>query len=145
MSHTLGDFLDDLKALNHALPVIGSQMAMGAADLGIQIAREQSSGPYSSAQLAAMDHPYATRHGSPMLDPSMINEQSGAFRAHWQAVRYGMGAQIFNDAFYAKWLEEGTPTMFARPAGLVIEGRLQVQAPGELTPKFDRMVSLFLH
>lgn len=144
MSHTLAEFIDDLQSLNHALPVIATQLSTSAAELGVRIAREQSSGPYSSAQLAAMDHPYATRHGSPMLAPWIINEQSGAFRSHWQYVAKGIGAQIFNDTYYAKWLEEGTPTMFARPAGLVIEGRLQYQAPGELTPKFDRLVSLFL-
>lgn len=145
VSISVASLLRDVQSLNHGLPTIASEMCSSAADLGIRLARERSSGPFSSARLASMDYPFAKRHGAPLLDPSIVNSQSGHFRAKWHAVRLGMGAQIVNDAQYADWLKHGTEYAFARPIDEAIESDLSAKAKGELTPKFDRLVSLFLH
>jgi hypothetical protein len=92
-------------------------------DLAIQ----KSSGPFSLAALASMDHPYARRHGSPGLDPSTINVQTGTFRRRWRASLVSSGSvmrfEIVNDDPKAVYLIHGTPTMFARPIDQAIEER----------------------
>lgn len=92
------------------------------------LAVRKSSGPFSSSALATMDHPYARRHGSPALDPSTINVQSGAFRASWKGAVTFVGltvmrAEIVNDDPKADLLERGTRTMFARPIREEIEAQ----------------------
>lgn len=93
------------------------------------IAVALSSGPYSAFQLAAMDHPYATRHGSPQLPPQIINAQTGTFRESW----YVWGP-IFRDNSVvikltnldpkSEFLKYGTERMFARPIDDAIRQRL---------------------
>lgn len=97
---------------------------------GLEDAREEairrSSGPYSLAELAAMDHPYARRHGTPLLDPSIVNDQTGGFRSRWRSpeiIRFGpeVSGRIVNDADVADWLQNGTPTMVPRPIAEAVE------------------------
>ena len=81
---------------------------------------DDSSGPYSLQKLADMDHPYAKRHGTPQLDPSIINLQTGRFRSSWatEAVIWTGGysvARLINDNPVADKLRLGTQFMFARP------------------------------
>ena len=81
---------------------------------------ELSSGDKSSRELARLGHPYARRHGSPKLDPAIINDQSGRFRDAWRAMPPSVvGRQavvtLGNDTPYAPHLFGGTKTMFARP------------------------------
>lgn len=92
-----------------------------AAKGGVEYARMRSSGTFSLAFLAAMDHPYARRHGRPRLDPAMINEQSGAFKEHWKTERTGEGARIKNEDPKAQWLTDGTRFMFERPIDADVE------------------------
>ncbi len=92
------------------------------ASYGMKQAIKRSSGPYSMADLRKRDHPYAKRHGSPKLDPSRINVQSGAFRESWYAVRTPKGRAIINENKVADYLVLGTETMFARPIDKAIEG-----------------------
>jgi hypothetical protein len=93
---------------------------------GVKLAQLRSSGPYSTAMLRAADHPYATRHGSPKLDPGTINQQSGVFRSSWQTDGPSRSdtpilGLIFNDSEVADYLQFGTRTMFARPIAENIE------------------------
>lgn len=90
--------------------------------LGIVLseARSRSTGPYSTRQLAAMDHPYARRHGSPRLPAEVINVQTGGFLRRWRTagpVPHGTGyrGSVRNDADYAGYLDTGTKRMFRRP------------------------------
>lgn len=87
---------------------------------GYALAIQYSSGTHSTADLARLDHPFATRHGSPQLDPSIINAQAGDFRAAWRTVgpvsgNGGVAGTIVNDDPKAQFLKTGTRLMFARP------------------------------
>lgn len=116
---------------------------------GVESAKYFSSGTYSSAQLAADGHPYALRwqmqaalHASrpdvfsapppiPYGDLRIINAQSGEFRRDWvwrsPAISYAsisegsvVTALVKNTAPYAKYLEQGTWKMQARPINVLI-------------------------
>ena len=74
-----------------------------------------------------MDHPYAVRHGKPLLPPEIINTQSGEFKAAWymDAPRSTDGGKtisgsVINDSEVADYLEFGTKKMFARPLPTVV-------------------------
>lgn len=78
-----------------------------------------SSGPISTAQLIAEDHPYATRHMVSRYDPAIINKQTGIFRQSWQVFVTNIAGHsvyvVHNVASYAEYLEHGTWKMIARP------------------------------
>lgn len=75
-----------------------------------------SQGPYSLGQLAAMDHPYARRHGKALLPDSFINQQQGTFAASWVAEDGPNGPLVHNtDEPIATFLEKGTRNMLPRP------------------------------
>lgn len=81
---------------------------------------QYSSGDHTLAALAAIGHPYAKRHGAPRLDPSVINTQTGVFRAAWQFYDLGYNGnahtvQVQNYSMVAQYLRYGTRFMFARP------------------------------
>lgn len=103
-----------------------------SAQEGRRIARQLSSGEFSSAQLARMGHPYARRHvrgggkrrmsapGIPYGDPAIINRQTGRFQGAWrvippQATGNGLHTEIVNRTPYAGLLESGTSRMIPRP------------------------------
>lgn len=85
----------------------------------LPILYELSSGPYTSAQLKAMGHPYRIG-GVPPLDPAIINAQSGAFRAGWRVrpprlTSDSLQTRIVNKTPYAPYLLSGTTKMIRRP------------------------------
>lgn len=112
--------------------------AAGAAvGAGKTKAMEWSSGPFSLAQLAKMDHPYAKRHGTPRLEAGIINTQTGAFKSDWATSlpTYDgstVSARLYNDNEKADFLQFGTPTMFARPIGKRLEQFVAERAVREL-------------
>lgn len=84
-----------------------------------------SSGPFSLAELAKRDHPYARRHKTPLLSPRRINVQTGVFRSSWVGAEKPSGSgttvELYNtDPKAAKYLEPGTSRMFARPVDTAI-------------------------
>jgi hypothetical protein len=92
-------------------------------------ARLKSAGTYSLADLADMDHPYAKRHGTPLLDPSTINIQSGRFISSWKQmpITSSGGAIvgiIVNESVEADYLKDGTRYMFKRPIDVEVEAYL---------------------
>lgn len=87
---------------------------------GLKEAIWWSSGTLSSNQLRKMDHPFARRHGSPLIDPTRINVQSGEFIEAWQGTHQGLKGLIINDSEHADQLKYGTERAFARP----IEGKI---------------------
>ena len=119
------------KAMNEALrDVCGEALAM-------------SSGTLSYADLRAMDHPYAVRHGSTIVDPSIINKHRGDFYDHWREgqalqVSDGVEGRVINDSDVADFLRLGTSKMVPRPiqealedyAGQTLESRIAVNLAG---------------
>jgi hypothetical protein len=90
-----------------------------AAGETLTILRELSSGPYSSARLRQMGHPYRIG-GTPPMDPAIINAQTGKFRAAWRVDpprkrADGLSTRIVNTQPYAVYLLSGTGKMIARP------------------------------
>ena len=81
----------------------------------LAIARAYSSGPFSARQLAVLGHPYASRAPHPPGKPSVINRQTGAFRAGWRIVRAGDVTRVVNDSRLAPLFARGTRTMIRRP------------------------------
>lgn len=113
----------------------GEEQAMGRA-------LELSSGPYSSAALRKMGYPFAVeRHPSPLLDPTVINVQSGVFLGGWQPVGvHGEGAGLVagarNDSPEAEVLRRGTRYMFERP----LEQRVLNELEGPIQAHLERVV-----
>lgn len=103
------------------------------------VAEKRSSGGYSLASLARMDHPYARRHGIPLEEPGIINVQSGVFRRSWTSfgpysVNDKLISRVANLDPKANYLEQrwGHPKtrMFARPINILIAStcRPRIQA-----------------
>lgn len=78
----------------------------------LEAARRFSSGPYTTAQLVAMKHPYARRLPRPPLPPEVINRQSGDFYRGW---RLTGEATLTNTSRHAIYLFTGTRRMIRRP------------------------------
>lgn len=84
------------------------------------LAVSYSVGPFSQSELTKMGHPYARRHGSPRLDPNILNIQTGKFAASWrfeEPTESGdaIVAHLYNiDEKAGRFLERGTRYMFAR-------------------------------
>jgi hypothetical protein len=105
------------------------QAERASAEEGKSIARLLSSGPFKAAVLRAMGHPYAARSPRPPMDPAVINEQTGQFKAAWRVsgprqTASGLLTRITNDSPYAKFLFGGTARMIARPTLKRIRERL---------------------
>lgn len=98
-------------------PARAVEEAVGAE--GARIARRLSSGPYTSAMLRAMGHPYSRRAPHPPAPPSIINVQSGLFARSWRIAARVRGltlnVEIENTAPYARYLLRGTTRMIERP------------------------------
>lgn len=91
---------------------------------GVKLAKNLSSGEYTTQDLIRLRHPY--KHGGqPPQDPAIANEQSGRMKASWKnslGVWTGdeLCSTIYNDAPEAKYFDddqypEGTDRMMARP------------------------------
>lgn len=112
---------------------------------GISEAVRLSSGPYSSKQLARMDHPYAKRHGQPLLQPEyIINTQSGVFRASWTRSNVFQSGDTYwgflsNYSGVADFLAKGTRFMFARPIDKILEIRMEARLAKELEKRLARL------
>ena len=108
---------------------------------------ELSSGNLKPADLARMDHPYAKRHGTPKLNPGIINAQSGDFRGAWEqeAVKGegdGLAGGIYNtDPKAEKWLQPGTKFMVARPVDAEVEDRVAPRREGRIEHALDKLTS----
>jgi len=107
-----------------------------------QEAWRRSSGNTTKAELRWADYPYAKRHGSPLLDPSIINVHSptDGFRSQWVKE---MGddpyhAFVFNDSEVADYLQEGTRYAFSRPIAQATEDAVESRMK---TPFFWRLES----
>ena len=121
---SLADLERDLRRLQRSARAELDAATMRAARQGMTHAKKLSSGPFGARSLAEIDAPYAVRHGAPKLPPEVINARSGVFREHWTATRAPSAdgtVLIKNTDPKAKFLERGTPTMFARPIDVPVE------------------------
>lgn len=122
-----------------------------------------SSGPFTLKQLRRMGHPYARRHPKPLLDPGVINVQSGAFRSAWRrdgpndvaflgseanpfgASDRGLVTAIYNEDPKAAFLEQpdGAPAslMVQRP----VDEKIAAAAEPERERRIERAIAVALH
>lgn len=107
---------------------------------GLRFAILRSSGPLTLKQRVAMDYPFAKRHPAPLVDPSIINQGTGAFRRDWRNTfdPFG-GASIINENPVADFLKFGTRAMHDRPAEDVILKFCEEQAIKNLARQIARV------
>jgi hypothetical protein len=98
-----------------------------------------TSGTLTPADLRRQGHPYAKRHGSPGLNPNVVNVGSGTLRASWETEgplwdeTGTLSGSLFNtDPKAGDWLEPGTATMFARAP--------QETAAAAVEPRFAKRI-----
>ncbi len=84
----------------------------------VKRARALSQGFLRTATLRALGHPYKIG-GEPIIDPAILNRQSGNLQWRWQSrVTFnGRGTQLtlWNTAWYAQFLATGTAHSIPRP------------------------------
>lgn len=122
---------DELAAAVEQAEVELQELLIEAMNLAIadtfEMALQMSSGNVTPYELRHEGSPYARRHGQPLLDPAIINEQSGLFKSSWRAElvtvvkSLSVDGSITNDAPYADLLVKGTKFMFARPIDKALE------------------------
>lgn len=104
--------------------------AIGGLKAGIGVLEEQvkanlNGPPHTAQQLAAMDHPYATRHGSIQAsDPNEVGRNTGSLYSSVKTRPEGEGQALYFDesvAPHARAILQGTGTMLPRdPVGPVV-------------------------
>ena len=92
-----------------------------------------SSGPFKQPYLDYMGNPFSKRRPNPAFDPTIINEQTGAFRRAWRkgvltAHALGVDASVRNADPKADWLKDGTETMVKRD----VAGRIEKETKQDL-------------
>lgn len=104
------------------------------------LAEEATAGEYSQRELEQMDHPYARRHRRPLLDPDIINIDSGGVHEGWRVRGPHVQANLISgqlvnvDPKFEEYLAPGTVTMVERdPLAKVAE---------DIEPKFYRRMSV---
>jgi hypothetical protein len=115
---------------------------------GLDKAIALSGGGISLAQLASLDHPYARRHGRPLLDPGVINRQTGDFQAAWKMedpkiVADNVEATVKNEDWKADYLTQpkGWPKtkMFQRPIDKEVEQYIEDTLNKELNQRIKQL------
>lgn len=118
------DLAKDLRKYGTQVDTARFKAAKKTAKDAVRVAQYYSSGRVTTLQLRREDHPYATRHGSPRRDPEIINSQTGLFKSSWKTRELFRDGEVifvvYNDAPYAKFLQQGTKTMFERPIGRLV-------------------------
>lgn len=112
--------------------------ALKAAELatlqfGLEQAIVMSSGPISLSWMRRNDHPYSQRNPHPPLKPSIINSQSGQFRAGWEIEMFyvtgeGVTGRLVNESRHADFIEaggSGRSKMIERPIARILEKRME--------------------
>lgn len=102
--------------------------------LAKSIAKSYSQGPYSSAQLASMGHPYSRRAPRPPMPSGFINVQrSRRFVRSFSTVQRGrhnnnrIVTELNNNSPEWQYLKYGTRYMIKRPLGELVLGAVHVK------------------
>lgn len=111
---------DELRRIADELPEALETAEKASLLEGLDLAHQFSAGTLTPSDLSRLDHPYARRHGQPLLDPNVVNRQSGTFFSSWEIDGPTMQgsalvSSLFNtDPKAAEWLEPGTSLMHPR-------------------------------
>ena len=97
---------------------------------GLKAAITLSGGPHSTAQLRAAGHPYSRQRPNSAYAAQIINVQTGRFKNAWKGSgpAFSMGilvSHITNDNPEARFLNDGTKNMIARPIAQAIVDAVQ--------------------
>ncbi len=100
----------------------------------LKLAKERlSSGPYKTAQLRQMGHPYSRRRPAPPMHPAIINVQTGRFRNSWRIEARLTGTRlqlsVDNTSPEARFLLHGTRKMIARPYEQALKNLVEAAMP----------------
>ena len=118
--------------------------------MGLEDAQVLSQGPISLGQLRKEDHPYARRHGFPLREPFVINEQTGAFLRDWKTEEPEVNGDtvdgwILNQNPVAGYLTQpdGSPktTMFRRPIDAMVAGTTEIHLENRIMANLRRLES----
>ena len=101
------------------------------AQVVLKAALAQSSGTVKASrfrEVTGADHPFSKSLSFPLLPVAILNEQTGLLKQSWEIRRITTfhGQILFvvrNAAPYAKFLQTGTRTMFARPLVPAIQAK----------------------
>jgi hypothetical protein len=107
-----------------------------------KIARQLSSGTFSTEKLAEMGHPYAKRDPRPPAHPAVVNRQTGEFKENWHTDKQGwqgdtLKNSLINDDPKADLMETHRWMIF-RPIRQRIMERLQPIRLQRLLAAFQR-------
>jgi len=158
------DFFDNL---GNAIEGHAEQSLKRVAGIAKGFAYAYSSGGMTAFQRQLLDYPFATRHGTPKADVSIINVGAGDgdhFRDHWKIAspggeivpnqvseyqpalfgnenaepRLSEGYTVYNDSSVAPFLQKGTPAMFARPVDKRVMGQVELVAEDVLKDEMQK-------
>lgn len=102
---------------------------------GFEQALALSSGPFSLSQIRKLGHGYSRADPHPPLNPAIINEQTGEFKAGWRIEMFyggpelGVSGGLVNESVHADLIEgagSGASRMIRRPISQVLEKRMEV-------------------
>jgi hypothetical protein len=146
---TIGQAIRKIEQLERAADEGAKRGSERLLSRGLSLAKKRTSGRRSLAELRRRDHPYATRHGSPLLEPSIVNIQSGRLLSRWYAFRLPGGwggsyrGRIINDDPATEFLD-GTRVMFPRPVARVVSAALGREAESLVAREVARAISRVL-
>ena len=126
--------------------VDAESQSLGYAD---GLAVKYSSGTETDESLAEADHPYATRHGAPQLDPTIINtHKPDGFIAQWRTLaptfmNGALQSVLLNFSRVADFLQAGTRKMFARPIDVRVATEMEPIRIRNIQSAVDRALRLF--
>lgn len=116
----------------------------------LQYAQDMSSGDLSKKDLEIMDHPFARRHGAPLIEGNVINVRTGNFLSHWkmnEATTFesmlSTRGRVYNDSMIADYLVKGTKNMFARPLDEDLEEFLKMRINYYVKDALDSFDSMY--
>lgn len=106
-------------------------------------ARSLSRGPYTSAMLRAMGHPYSRKSRKLPMHSGVINRQTGRFENSWvvhvpRRTRKGIVSRLYNRAPYSGYLASGTKRMIKRSTVELIYARIAANRRARIARAFKR-------
>lgn len=113
-----------LKKIAKQIPTQLREAEKSTLETAHRVAVAYSSGPYKTAALRRMGHPYSRRAPNPPGDPGIINRQSGRFAGSWRRSTGSWSggslvSRLSNSSPEAHYMR-GTKFMIARPITVLV-------------------------